>query len=336
MSSDKCLTKGDIPKLLDEKWHPLLLTINGLKDSVKFLSEKFDNVYKKVEELDKKVSDVQSENKCLKAEVLRLSGMVERQNNELNEIEQYSRRDCVEISGLPEEKGEDLNKLVVRIGSLMNVELDKKDISISQRLPKSRSENERNKRPANNSAKVVVEFTWREIKDKFYRGCLQLKDKSTRDLGLSRISENKLYITESLSQRNKQLFKDCLKFKHDQHFRYIWTYNGKIIFKKECGKSLTYHQWNIRLGEIIIITSISIVLDKMARCTLIWLLNMSSYCNLPKFELTSRLYNLPNLKGHDVDNNLLPEIDFKYSQTEFLNEQTVIELKKPPSFSVSL
>ena len=45
MSSDKYVTKGDISKLLDEKLHPLLLTTNGLKDSVKFLSEKFDNVY---------------------------------------------------------------------------------------------------------------------------------------------------------------------------------------------------------------------------------------------------------------------------------------------------
>ena len=102
--------------------HPLLLTMNGLQDSVEFLSEKYDNVYKKVEELDKKVSDVHSENKCLKAELLRMSAIVERQNNELNEIEQYSRRNCFEISAFSEEKDEDLNMLVVRIGSLMNVE----------------------------------------------------------------------------------------------------------------------------------------------------------------------------------------------------------------------
>ena len=119
------------------------------------------------------------------------------------------------------------------------VELDKKDISISHLLPKSTSENQRN-RIANNSAEVVIKFTCREIKDKFYQGWLQLKDKSTGDLGLSRISENKLFITESLSQRNKQLLKDLLfKFKHGLHFHFIRTYN---VFKKKFGKFLIYHQ----------------------------------------------------------------------------------------------
>ena len=61
-------------------------------------------------------------------------------------MEQYSRRDCIEISGLPQENDEDLKKLVVKIGSLMDVELDERHISISHRLPKSRSENQQENR----------------------------------------------------------------------------------------------------------------------------------------------------------------------------------------------
>jgi uncharacterized protein YoxC len=233
MSKTKLITTEAISAILDEKLSPILLTVNGLKDSVQFLSKKFDDVFKKVEELDNKVSHVTLENKHLKAELLRLSTIVDQQSNELDEIEQYSRRDCVEISGLPQENDEDLNKLVVKIGSLMDVELDERDISISHRLPKSRSENQQvNRSAANASAKIIVKFTRRDTKAKFYQGRLRLKDKTTRDLGFLRSPEHKLYISESLSPRKNQLFKKCLKFKRDKFFRYIWTYNGRIYLRK--------------------------------------------------------------------------------------------------------
>ena len=201
------------------------------------MSDKFDKVYKKIESLDKELKDVESENKHLKSEVLRLSGVVDQQKNGLNDIQQC---DCVEISGLPQEKDENLNDLVLRLGSLMNVELHEDDISITHRLPVSRNENQRVTRSsANTFAKVIVKFTRRSTKEKFYHARLRLKDKSTRDLGLSRISENKLFISESVSSRNKQLFKDCLKFKRENYFCNIWSHNGRIYLRKNA-KSPTY------------------------------------------------------------------------------------------------
>ena len=54
----------------------------------------------------------------------------------------------------------------------------------------------------------------------------------TRDIGHSRFSDNKIYVSESLSPRNKELFRDCLKFKRDHNFNYIWTQSGKIHLRK--------------------------------------------------------------------------------------------------------
>ena len=62
---------------------------------------------------------------------------------------------------------------------------------------------------------------------------------------------------------------------------------------------------------------------------------MINYYNLPKFELTSRLSNLPNLDGHDVENHLLPEVNFKYySTTEFHNVQSISWVTIGSLFSV--
>ena len=135
MSKNQSITEEALVAILDEKLSPIIQMVNYLNGSVKFLSDKFDNVYKKIESLDKELKDVKSENK---SDVLRLSGVVDQQKNELNDIQQYLRRDFVEISGLPRGKDENLNDLVLCLGSLMNVELhDDDDISITHQLPVS-------------------------------------------------------------------------------------------------------------------------------------------------------------------------------------------------------
>ena len=40
---------------------------------------------------------------------------------EINELQQYSRRDCVEITGLPNEKDEDTDELIIKVGTLMGL-----------------------------------------------------------------------------------------------------------------------------------------------------------------------------------------------------------------------
>ena len=71
--------------------------MDGLKDSVDFLSDKFDAIVKRIDVVETRCNEAMIENKCLKDEVLRLSTIVNQHSK------QYSRRECVEISGLPEE-----------------------------------------------------------------------------------------------------------------------------------------------------------------------------------------------------------------------------------------
>lgn len=52
-------------------------------------------------------------------------------------MEQYSRRDCVEIKGIPVNKNTD--DVVIDVAKLMDVPLKSEDISISHRLPQSKN-----------------------------------------------------------------------------------------------------------------------------------------------------------------------------------------------------
>ena len=61
-----------------------------------------------------------------------------------NELEQYTRRDCMEIRGIPEissDTREDTNEIVVELGRKIGVDLKKEDISTSHRLPSKRKAN---------------------------------------------------------------------------------------------------------------------------------------------------------------------------------------------------
>ena len=76
--------------------------------------------------------------------------------------------------------------------------------------------------PVNRFSKIIVEFARRSVKDQFYQGRKFLKD-ITKDLGFSPSTDSPNFISESLTSKNKELFKNCLMFKKDHSFRYIWT-----------------------------------------------------------------------------------------------------------------
>ncbi|EDO43021.1 predicted protein [Nematostella vectensis] len=165
-----------------------------------------------------------------------MAGDLNTTKKSLDDIEQYPRRDCLEIKGVPVTPTENTNDVVKKVGELMEVEILEEDISTSHRLPAPRPNS--NQRPAKPgvhvntpTVSIIVKFARRDVRDRFYAGRKHLRDKSVRDIGLTR-SDNKIYISESLSPGNRELFKAALSTRHDLKFKYIWTQNGKVFLRK--------------------------------------------------------------------------------------------------------
>ncbi|CAB4000519.1 polycystic kidney disease 1-like 2-like [Paramuricea clavata] len=51
------------------------------------------------------------------------------------------------------------------------------------------------------------------------------------DLGFS--TSNRIYIDESLTPQSRAIFGEVKKFRNQQHFKFIWTRNGKVFLKKD-------------------------------------------------------------------------------------------------------
>ena len=90
------------------------------------------------------MTELVNENKSLKGELLDTTSQLKVLKESFNKVEQSSRRDCMEIRGIPEissDTREDTNEIVVELGRKIGVDLKKEDISTSYRLPSKRKAN---------------------------------------------------------------------------------------------------------------------------------------------------------------------------------------------------
>ena len=164
----------DFEKMLERKLQPLVTSLDTLTKSVDFMSTKYDKLLQKVTVLEqantkqsKKNKDLEESNTKLKAEVTNLSDKLKVCKESLNNLEQYTRRECLEVSGIPELQDENTDELVIKVGSLMGVVINKEDISVSHRIPKpsfsSVAAGNRNNVEASTSTtpKIIVKFVHR-------------------------------------------------------------------------------------------------------------------------------------------------------------------------------
>ncbi|KAK3715348.1 hypothetical protein QZH41_001339 [Actinostola sp. cb2023] len=97
-------------------------------------------------------------------------------------------RDCLEIRGIPLHRDEDADDLAKKVGELIDVEIDDDDISISHRLQYDGKQPSSGSRAAPKyDPAIIVKFVRRNFRDEFYKARKHLRNKSTRDLGFTRI-----------------------------------------------------------------------------------------------------------------------------------------------------
>ena len=199
------ITTERLEKILDEKLNPLSEQLKEALATVKTLNTK-------IEQMEDTFGTLQEENKALKQEQVSLKAQVLRSANDLK-LEQYTRRDCLEIRGIPlpeDLRVEDTNNIVLQLSQKMGIPLERNDISVSHRIRSSKASVD----PA-----IIVKFVRREMRESLYRSRKRLKSITTADLGFS--VDKKIFINESLTPKNKELFKDCLKFKNDKTYKFL-------------------------------------------------------------------------------------------------------------------
>lgn len=239
---DEKKLKTMIESVLELKLDPIAKTLeevklkisklNDIEKAITFLSNRYDEIFEKVKKLEHDNGLLQQECKSVSMELHQSTNSITQLKQEVNNLEQYSRRDCLEMRGIPATDDEDTDELVKQVGKLMDVQIVDEDISTSHRLPLP-SYVRTNRNAKSRDPVIIVKFVRRDIRDRFYKSKHNLRNKSTRDLGMVRMEERKIFITESLTQQNRKLFNRCQQAKRDLDFKFIWTKNGKILMRKD-------------------------------------------------------------------------------------------------------
>lgn len=192
--------------------------ITDMQSSLDFIDKKYEE--QKLEILELKNSNVtlKTENKKLASSINSLKVEIGDLSEETNNLEQYGRREMVDIVGFPQSDEENTDNIVSDICENLNIEINvNKDIEVSHRV---------SSKP---NAAIIVKFNNRRKRDEFYnkgrKSHLKLNAFGYED-------DSSIYINESLTFKNRTTFKrskDALRNK----YKYIWLKNGVTLIKKD-------------------------------------------------------------------------------------------------------
>ena len=127
--------------------------------------------------------------------------------NNLNSLEQYSRRNCLRVFGLPSQSDEDTTDLILTLAnSKLNVNIEGKDIDRSHRIGPTR--------PGNNKHhSIIVKFTSYQTRDLVIRNRRKLEGTG-------------IVIKEDLTMENQKLLKATTE---NPKVSTAWTKDGNIF-----------------------------------------------------------------------------------------------------------
>lgn len=161
---DKYAMEKLLESLLDKKLDPLNGKLEQVLNSIQFLSAQYDDLIKKVNVLEEKNGILEAQNLKLKSVVDIQQSQLQQHTDLINDMEQYSRRECLEIHGVPVTNDEDTNEIIMKVGNLANVSIKPEDISVSHRL--GIPSNVPTGRPARPPI-IIVKFVRRNVKEEF-------------------------------------------------------------------------------------------------------------------------------------------------------------------------
>ena len=169
------------------------------------LLTRFDGVDKELLNLkDIIIKDLQIENQRLRDKVINLEKRVISLEVGGNLLEQYGRRNNLEMTGIPDDvEDEDLEEKVIKILDKIEVNVTSRDIEACHRVGKSR----------NNSKKTIIRFVNRKFAKKALVNRKSLKNIDKSSIGLSNSSD--IFINENLTPTNSKLAFHCRKLKRE-------------------------------------------------------------------------------------------------------------------------
>ncbi|XP_066930801.1 uncharacterized protein [Clytia hemisphaerica] len=230
---------------LESNYFILKENLDGVMKSQGFLDDKYEEQNKIIAALDKELKLLIIENNKIKSTNTELTNTlkttkigVAKNKQNINKMEQYGRREMVDVSGIPRQRNENTDSLVIQFAGLMGLTISKRDIAISHKVS------------ASSEAPIIVKFVSRRVRNCFFERRKNLKDYRVKDLGINGC-EQKIYVNESLTSENGATFR-AAKASLSKFYKFIWTHNGVTFLKEDKDSVKTFARSVTDINAILI------------------------------------------------------------------------------------
>lgn len=221
---------------IESKMSAILTTNNELSSELAELKNAFEAQKRKLNDTKELLEKTMNLNLQLKEELGQARDKIKEQAEEIaelydfqDELEQYTRKNSVEICGIPESAYESTEKAVLKISEALNVAISPEDIEITHHL--NRKGVEKGIRP------IIVKFISHKAKSKLYKSRAKLKDVRVHQLfpnysaAVSSKEGGRIFINENLTSSRRKVLMKANQMRKDGLLVSCWTLDGKIYIK---------------------------------------------------------------------------------------------------------
>lgn len=195
----------------------LKATIRGQNGEIANLRASLNKAIKQFEDAEQELAETRK--------------IVDQQEEEIAELydlqdhlEQYTRKNSLEIHGIPEQAYESTEEVVLKLANALEVPVKPQDIEISHKLRR------KGVKP------IIVKFVNHKTKTNLYKARTKLKNLSFSSLfpastAAARAASGKIYLFESLTSYRKKIVNKANEMRNDGSILSVWTMDGKIFIK---------------------------------------------------------------------------------------------------------
>ncbi len=180
-----------------------------------FINSQFEDFKTITEKLLKQNAKLEEKNEELEKEVAQVKRAF------VITKKQYGRMDCVEFGGIPQNKDENPDRLIIKMGDMLGIHVDAKDFWACHQLGKKQD------------APIIAKFLNRKRATSFL-GAKKLAKKPIKGecISLEDPQEFDLYISESLTKQNKEVLYMFERKKKKKRVEVVWSRNGVMYVRK--------------------------------------------------------------------------------------------------------
>lgn len=216
---------------IHDKLRELVAAVQEMKETVDYISNQHDDILSKlnsvVETQAEQAKNIEKNKKQidkLSLENEYLHRQIKKQQEHMNFLDQYNRRENIELHGIDEKPNENLQQIVEDVATALNLPLSADCTVALHRLPKPKLN--RNNRPA----PIIVRFINRKISERWLE---KRKTGITSKNLMKNGSNTPIFINENLTPANKELHWHARVRGKDLKYEFVWIKKGSIYMKKD-------------------------------------------------------------------------------------------------------